>query len=1007
MGQEIFYCVTCKTLLRTRDIEKGAALRSEDKVFCKACAEASGVQPPPPVTPRLSSDARLSSSRTPKQGTTPAPPAKNSSLIVGGVLAGLALLILIGALASGGSKPPPRREEPEPAPPPRPAVVETPVTPPRVVETLPPKPVDREPSARKLLEEAKAFYATSPDDLDGAFEKARRALFEAADTPVEADARRLDEEIRAKLKDRAEKKWAAIDARVKAALAAEKFGEAMGTLDAEKVPDAPAKAAEIRLAADKLWAELKEKLYAARKKGAQADAKAIAARVEGWGVDALRQELQALLASPVEVDPSPEILAWRKRLSELAPPLDWASVVKELEKLPNADKADLDALRLAAEVQKEIPLVLPKLKPGTELKIERPEGPVSGRVTRVTANEVELLSGEERVSVASVDISPWGWCELVKAKPRAAQVYCALEGEARPGEPLPPNIVALGERLSKEAKTPAETAARQLFADAERDFSTPVLRLAAGAKYASIPKETAFARRAKGLIDERIAASQEVFISVDEMTIAGQFVPSEAIKGTSTLTMVADGRGTESYAQVEAHFTESSKAWVYAAACCLEMFGIAAQAPELTGPNPKDPKEQVSFAPGAPHAMPIKGSSIGMKSKHNHNGRELKWVWAPIPLPKSAAGSRKLRIVGEREGLSVAWLWLSASKPGPPRDADLKEAERAKPQLETRTGPPTGTLLREFWNGPIGDKIQELTSAPGFPDKPTGSTTISIFEGPSDVADNYGTRVRGYVLPPANGNYVFFLSSDDQGELWLSLDESPLRKRRIAQVVGSSSRRGWEDAGPAAKSEPIPLKAGKRYYVELLHKEGQGNDHFAVGWQLPDGTMERPIPGNRLSAWTGTARASNKPGFYRAINLGGPALTIDGQAWEAQQGAPDFWTDAGGFDNQIVPLEPPLEGPKAKMIRDSVFRREGVTVALGNVPAGRYQVFCFIWEDNSNQIFDILLNTRVVKERHNSGGPGHWERLGPWTVDVTDGRIELRCGAGDANISGIEVWRVR
>jgi hypothetical protein len=36
------------------------------------------------------------------------------------------------------------------------------------------------------------------------------------------------------------------------------------------------------------------------------------------------------------------------------------------------------------------------------------------------------------------------------------------------------------------------------------------------------------------------------------------------------------------------------------------------------------------------------------------------------------------------------------------------------------------------------------------------------------------------------------------------------------------------------------------YLVEGLLQQGGGGDNFAVGWQLPDGTMERPIPGNRL-----------------------------------------------------------------------------------------------------------------------------------------------------------------
>jgi hypothetical protein len=39
---------------------------------------------------------------------------------------------------------------------------------------------------------------------------------------------------------------------------------------------------------------------------------------------------------------------------------------------------------------------------------------------------------------------------------------------------------------------------------------------------------------------------------------------------------------------------------------------------------------------------------------------------------------------------------------------------------------------------------------------------------------------------------------------------------------------------------------GQQYYIEALHKEGVGTDHMAVGWQLPNGTLERPIPGMRL-----------------------------------------------------------------------------------------------------------------------------------------------------------------
>ena len=37
------------------------------------------------------------------------------------------------------------------------------------------------------------------------------------------------------------------------------------------------------------------------------------------------------------------------------------------------------------------------------------------------------------------------------------------------------------------------------------------------------------------------------------------------------------------------------------------------------------------------------------------------------------------------------------------------------------------------------------------------------------------------------------------------------------------------------------------YYIEALQMEDTVDDCLAVGWTLPDGTMERPISGTRLS----------------------------------------------------------------------------------------------------------------------------------------------------------------
>src|SRR5258706_12017255 len=38
MGQEIVYCCRCQTQLRSRDFEKGTALRLESRACCASCA---------------------------------------------------------------------------------------------------------------------------------------------------------------------------------------------------------------------------------------------------------------------------------------------------------------------------------------------------------------------------------------------------------------------------------------------------------------------------------------------------------------------------------------------------------------------------------------------------------------------------------------------------------------------------------------------------------------------------------------------------------------------------------------------------------------------------------------------------------------------------------------------------------------------------------------------------------------------------------------------------------
>ena len=146
--------------------------------------------------------------------------------------------------------------------------------------------------------------------------------------------------------------------------------------------------------------------------------------------------------------------------------------------------------------------------------------------------------------------------------------------------------------------------------------------------------------------------------------------------------------------------------------------------------------------------------------------------------------------------------------------------------------------------------------------------------------------------------------------------------------------------------------------------------------------------------------------FHRAINLNGPALTIDGRAWEAGATAKDFKATGKTFANQKVFLKPPTDAARSEMIRSSVW---GGTVNLefANLANGTYQVVLYVWEDNHTEQFDLVLNGKVMLPGFYSGDAGMWRRLGPWRTEVTDGKLTVGAkGAshGAANLSGIELW---
>jgi hypothetical protein len=167
----------------------------------------------------------------------------------------------------------------------------------------------------------------------------------------------------------------------------------------------------------------------------------------------------------------------------------------------------------------------------------------------------------------------------------------------------------------------------------------------------------------------------------------------------------------------------------------------------------------------------------------------------------------------------------------------------------------------------------------------------------------------------------------------------------------------------------------------------------------------RPLVAVLLLAIGATSRADDRPPatFFRGINLNGPPVVIDGHPWDG--GDAKSLTCAGQpHDDQAIALNPGAERARATMIRSSI-RGDEISVTIKNVPNGTYNVFLYVWEEDSTASYGISANGREVVARYDSLSAGHWEKLGPWVVAVSDGTITLSSSGGKANFSGVEIWR--
>ncbi|MGC3988856.1 MAG: PA14 domain-containing protein [Chthoniobacteraceae bacterium] len=161
------------------------------------------------------------------------------------------------------------------------------------------------------------------------------------------------------------------------------------------------------------------------------------------------------------------------------------------------------------------------------------------------------------------------------------------------------------------------------------------------------------------------------------------------------------------------------------------------------------------------------------------------------------------------------------------------------------------SVVEEVWTGVTGSTVASIPTAT----VPNATRVLTTLENPTATAQllgsNYGTRIRGYLLPPTTGTYTFWIASDDNSQLWISTDDQPVNLVMRAYVGTYTSSRQWTKE-TNQQSLPIQLTAGQRYYFEVYQKNGTGGENLAVGWLKPtdSGTVPSEIvPGSALAPY--------------------------------------------------------------------------------------------------------------------------------------------------------------
>lgn len=201
---------------------------------------------------------------------------------------------------------------------------------------------------------------------------------------------------------------------------------------------------------------------------------------------------------------------------------------------------------------------------------------------------------------------------------------------------------------------------------------------------------------------------------------------------------------------------------------------------------------------------------------------------------------------------------------------------------------PGNALVYEAYDVGPGTDVAVLTASPLFPDEPFYRTNLWAFDSRVAFADDshngYGSRTRGVFIPPASGDWVFYLRSGDRSQFFLNPNglDAAGKQLLVAETTGADG--DWNKLS----SSPVTLRAGQAYYIEGLQKADGAVDYIKVAARLfGTGLPGLGVPNTAID--TNVLMGGQVCSPYAPRDLGGP-LTILQQPEDLVEDATHFAT---------------------------------------------------------------------------------------------------------------------